>query len=97
MEQPIVSKVKVKHPIEYQEIDGIKYLLLKRSWQRVKRGDLPKTEKCPFCGCLHIHGGVDGHRIAHCPNPPHITCIADDGSILNSGDGYIVVSINRPV
>lgn len=23
---------------------------------------------CPFCGEIHIHGAVDGYRIAHCKN-----------------------------
>jgi hypothetical protein len=22
---------------------------------------------CPHCGKIHTHGGVPGHRVAHCP------------------------------
>lgn len=28
---------------------------------------------CPFCGRIHLHGPMEGHRVAHCgghPNEP---------------------------
>ena len=85
----IQSKIKVKHPIEYEMFLGRPILVLKRNWQGIKRDRIPKTEKCPFCGAYHLHRYGDGHRASHCTQPPIISCIADDGTILFSDDGYI--------
>ena len=37
------------------------------------------TVKCPLCGSEHCHGEGEGHRVAHCSNPPD-----------TSGGGYYV-------
>lgn len=41
-------------------------------WGRTPRaprddGERFIVESCPFCGCDHVHGAAEGHRVAHCP------------------------------
>ncbi len=83
------------HKVEYQEIGGVKYLLLSRDWANVSGSDAPKTTNCPFCGSKHTHKGANGYRMAHCLDADTLTCIADDGTLLRAKDGYIVVDINK--
>lgn len=90
-----VKSTREKHSVEYQEISGVKYLLLKRDWTEATRGEAPKTMKCPFCGSRHTHRGANGYRMAHCLNAEMLTCIAHDGSLLKAKDGYIVVDVNK--
>ena len=92
--QAIKIRTKVNQPIEYGDWCNRKSLILKRDWKRFNGIDTPKTKKCPFCGHRHIHGGSDGHRGAHCGHPIR-TCIADDGTVLSSENGYIIVDINK--
>jgi hypothetical protein len=64
-----------------------------------------ETMPCPFCKNTHVHGGNDGHRIAHCAPvftrggklkfEPKETITADDGTQLYKKHGYVVVEIGR--
>jgi hypothetical protein len=56
---------------EYEIIDGIKYPIL---WR--KKGS-HKSDKCPFCGLIHMHGSGEGHRGAHCRDT-----FLEDGTIV---------------
>ncbi|RYD58672.1 MAG: hypothetical protein EOP56_03535 [Sphingobacteriales bacterium] len=88
------TKAKTNQPIQYEEIDGIKYLLLSKDYSKVQKGIVPLTDKCAFCGKEHLHSGaIEGLRRAQCRK--HATCTADDGSILYSSDGYIIVNRNK--
>jgi hypothetical protein len=88
------TKVKTNQPVQYEEVDGTKYLLLAKDYSKVSKGIVPLTEKCPFCGKEHLHtGAIPGHRKAQCRK--NTTCVADDGSVLNSADGYILVNLNK--
>ncbi|HTN45760.1 MAG TPA: hypothetical protein VL098_05380 [Flavipsychrobacter sp.] len=86
--------VSVDYPIQYREWQGRRFLVLKRDWSQFKQGETPKTDKCPFCGKHHSHGEVDGHKVARCGSPDR-TCVAADGTILHSADGYYIESYNR--
>lgn len=37
---------------------------------------------CPYCKCIHTHGNIDGHRIAHCTK--------DDSPFKKTG--YVIVT-----
>ena len=73
-------------PIEYVVLSR-PYLLLKR-----KKG-AKMTLPCPFCGTGHIHGTLDGHRVAHCATDHKDTVIAKDGTVLSNKLGYVISTI----
>lgn len=84
---------------DYRVIEG-KYLVLECKIGR----DQVITEKCPFCGRKHFHGGgrryrqevtsveginVLGHRVAHCVEQP-VELILPSGLSVNNYDGYFL-------
>lgn len=67
----------------YENHQGVNCAVLLRADPRAR------TEPCPFCGERHRHAMEDGHRVAHCEEHG-IEITAQDGTVLNSDDGYIV-------
>jgi len=67
-------------------ITGAPVLILKA---KLHKG-VYRTEPCPFCGKRHIHGAVDGHRLAHCPHKKRRDVTAPDGTRLSPEDGYFL-------
>ena len=43
---------------------------------------------CPYCGCLHTHGPIPGHVVAHCINPD---------SPFRRGGGYVLIPTGEPL
>jgi uncharacterized radical SAM superfamily protein len=37
---------------------------------------------CPYCGEIHMHGNMDGHRVSHCS----IDAGGDDGYVIRGAD-----------
>jgi hypothetical protein len=49
------------------------------------------TRSCPFCGKGHVHGGGDGHRVAHCLDDAK--AVVRSGAVtLRRADGYFVLT-----
>ena len=84
--EDFVKTIKTASGINYVEVDGRNYAVLKR-----KNGKRECDDPCPFCGEQHIHGIAPGHRVAHCIERKKITL--SDGIELNREDGYYVVNI----
>ena len=81
--------------MEYKEVDGRKFLILKRDWKNHPKNErLPPRVWCPFCNGEHSHSLDEGHRVSHCM-PPTQNVIASDGSVLSSNDGYWIIDINK--
>jgi hypothetical protein len=59
------------------------------------KDDIFKSDSCPFCGDRHTHGGIEGHRVAHCSLHRRSPIEAYDGTTLNPDDGYYIVDKNR--
>ena len=91
----IPSKVQVDYPIQYQEYQGKNRLVLNARWDKDDNNAPIKTVKCAFCGKQHINGKSEGHRVAHCStnHDESISCVAADGTILNSEDGYMIAKL----
>lgn len=83
--------------IYYTEHDGKKCLILQASWDKDDANTPIETLRCSFCGNTHKHGKTEGHRIAHCALPYGETysCIADDGTVLYSRDGYVLQNLRK--
>mgnify|MGYP006367740849 FL=1 len=77
--------------VEYEINNNRPYLVLKR---KTKTSD---TLPCPFCGSKHSHGTADGHRCSHCGHGPEVkkNVVAEDGTILNQSDGYIIKTMDK--
>jgi hypothetical protein len=73
--------------IEYTTRFGKAIVILRRyKW------DSP-THDCPFCRHNHIHGGTDGHRVAHCSSEcDNFEIEAPDGTKLYMKDGYVLIT-----
>lgn len=83
----------LENDFEYEEYQGITFLVLAMpSYKR--KGKKPNTTfMCMFCGQEHEHGLGNGHRIAQCGNaktPVLEFIIAKDGTKLFQKDGYII-------
>ena len=61
--------------------------------------DNSETTICPFCGGTHLHGGGDGHRVAHCYDKK--VEYINNGRIVKCSKGYSVITdrssaLNKP-
>lgn len=87
--------------MEYKELDGKKYLIIRRDWSKAKDGEIPEIEWCPFCDGVHRHGIFSDGKTegliynSHCLQSRNV--VASDGSILKSTDGFWLVEMNKNV